>query len=132
MKVVRSTPLRTGRLHPQEFSWYSFLEAESTPGHMIPSVASKKIPSDTTGNGFRDLPISSAVIYHVSIVNVMGTRENSANHSETYSCAALYQQVDMKIETCSRYVWSTTVTGVACRPGEQMCHCQTSLDQCNV
>jgi hypothetical protein len=35
MKVVRSSPLRTGRLNPQEFSWYSFLEAESTPGHMF-------------------------------------------------------------------------------------------------
>jgi hypothetical protein len=30
-------------------SWYSFLEAESTPGHMVPSVATEKIPSDTTG-----------------------------------------------------------------------------------
>ena len=52
MKVVRSSPLRTGRLHPQEFSWYSFLEAESTPGRMVPSVASEKIPSDTTGEFF--------------------------------------------------------------------------------
>jgi hypothetical protein len=25
MKVVRSSPLRTGRLYPQEFSWYSFI-----------------------------------------------------------------------------------------------------------
>jgi hypothetical protein len=24
IKVVRSSPLRTGRLYPQEFSWYSF------------------------------------------------------------------------------------------------------------
>jgi hypothetical protein len=49
MKVVRSSPLRIGRLYPQEFSWYSFLEAESTLGHMVPSVASQKIPSDITG-----------------------------------------------------------------------------------
>jgi hypothetical protein len=42
MKVVRSSPLRTGRLHPQEFSWYSFLEAESTPGHMeLPKLPEK-------------------------------------------------------------------------------------------
>jgi hypothetical protein len=61
MKVVRSSPLRTGRLHPQEFSWYSFLEAESTPGHMVLSVASENIPSDTTGDRSRDLPTSSAV-----------------------------------------------------------------------
>jgi hypothetical protein len=60
MKVVRSSPLRTGRLYPQEFSWYSFLEAESTPGHMVPSEATEKIPSDTTGDRSRDPPTSSA------------------------------------------------------------------------
>ena len=42
MKVVRSSPLRTGRLYPQE----SFLEAESHPGHMELSDAPEKIPSD--------------------------------------------------------------------------------------
>jgi hypothetical protein len=26
---------------PQGVSWYSFLEAESTPGHMVPSVATE-------------------------------------------------------------------------------------------
>jgi hypothetical protein len=49
MKVVRSSPLRTGRLYPQEFYWYSFLEAESTPGHMLPSAASEKSPVTTLG-----------------------------------------------------------------------------------
>ena len=39
MKVVNSSPLRNGRL-------YSFLEAESTPGHMELSDAPEKIPSD--------------------------------------------------------------------------------------
>jgi hypothetical protein len=48
-------------LYSQEFSWYSFLEAESTSGHMVPSVASEKISSDTTGDRSRDLPTSSAV-----------------------------------------------------------------------
>jgi hypothetical protein len=42
-------------------SWYSFLEAESTPGHMITSVATEKIPSDTTGDRSRDPQTSSAV-----------------------------------------------------------------------
>jgi hypothetical protein len=60
-KVVRSSPLRTGRLHPQEFSRYSYLESESTPGHMVPSVAPEKIPSDTTGDRSRDPPTSSSV-----------------------------------------------------------------------
>ena len=41
----------------------SFLEAESTPGHMVLSVATEKIPSDTTGNWSRDRPTSSAVPY---------------------------------------------------------------------
>jgi hypothetical protein len=40
---------------------YSFLEAESTPGRMVSSVATEKIPSDTTGNRSRDRPTSSAV-----------------------------------------------------------------------
>jgi hypothetical protein len=46
---------------PPGLSWYSFLEAESTPGHMVPSVATEKIPSDTTGDPSRDPPTSSAV-----------------------------------------------------------------------
>jgi hypothetical protein len=61
MKVVKSTPLRTGRLYPQEFSWYSFLEAESTAGHIIPSVAMEEILSDTNGDRSRDPPTASAV-----------------------------------------------------------------------
>jgi hypothetical protein len=44
-----------------EVSWYSFLEAESTRGNMVPSVASEIIPSDTTGNRSRDPQTSSAV-----------------------------------------------------------------------
>jgi hypothetical protein len=49
MKVVRSSPLRTGRLHPQEFPWYSFLEAESNPGHMVPLQLRKKSPATPLG-----------------------------------------------------------------------------------
>jgi hypothetical protein len=42
-KGGRSSASRTGRLHPQGNLWYSFLEAESTPGHMVPLVATEKI-----------------------------------------------------------------------------------------
>jgi hypothetical protein len=35
MKVVRSSPLSTGRLYPQEFSRYSFLEAEELRKYFI-------------------------------------------------------------------------------------------------
>jgi hypothetical protein len=48
-------------LTPGNFLVLIFLEAESTPGHMVPSVASVKIASDTTGDRSRDPPSSSAV-----------------------------------------------------------------------
>jgi len=41
-RVVVSSALRTGRLYPRRNPWYSFLEAVSTPGHMILSVATEK------------------------------------------------------------------------------------------
>jgi hypothetical protein len=37
------------------------LGAESTPGHMVPSVAMEKITNDTTGDRSRDPPTGSAV-----------------------------------------------------------------------
>jgi len=58
----RSSALGTGRLYPRRNPWYSLLGAESTPGHMVPSVAMGKIPSDTTGNRTRDRPTSSVVL----------------------------------------------------------------------
>ena len=57
----RSLALGTGSLYPRRNPWYSFLEAESTPGHMVLSVATEKIPIDTTGNRSRGRPTSSAV-----------------------------------------------------------------------
>ena len=41
MKVVRSSPLRTGRLYPQEYPGTHFLEAQSTPGHTEMSAATE-------------------------------------------------------------------------------------------
>ena len=43
-KGGRSSALRTGSLYPRRNHWYSFLEAESTLGHMVPSVATEKNP----------------------------------------------------------------------------------------
>ena len=61
-KGGRSSAIRTGRLYPRRNPWYSLSEAESTPGQMVPSGgATEKIPSDTTGNRYRDRPTSSAV-----------------------------------------------------------------------
>jgi hypothetical protein len=59
-RVVGRQPYASGRLYHRRNSWYSFLEAESTTGHVVPSVATEKIPSDTTGNRSRDRPTSSA------------------------------------------------------------------------
>ena len=50
-KGGRSSALLTGRLHPRINPWYSFLEAESTEGHTVLSVATEKITKDNTGNG---------------------------------------------------------------------------------
>ena len=50
MSVVGFQPYTPATFTPKRNPWYSFLEAESTPGHMVPSVTTEKIPSDTTGN----------------------------------------------------------------------------------
>jgi hypothetical protein len=42
----RSSAVRTGRLYSRRNPWYSFSEAESTSGHMVPSVSTGKIPSE--------------------------------------------------------------------------------------
>jgi hypothetical protein len=50
MKVVRSSPLRTGRPPSSPgSSWYSVLEAESTPGHMELSKFPEKSPVKAPG-----------------------------------------------------------------------------------
>jgi hypothetical protein len=44
-RVVGRQPHAPAAFTPRGNPWYSFLEAESTPGHMVPSVATeKKIP----------------------------------------------------------------------------------------
>jgi hypothetical protein len=51
--------LRTGRLYPQKYSWYSFLlEAESTPA---PYCGRKDYVNDTFGNRTHDLRAFSAM-----------------------------------------------------------------------
>jgi hypothetical protein len=47
MKVVGRQPYAPAAFTPRRSPWYSFLEAESTPGHMFPSVATEMIPSVT-------------------------------------------------------------------------------------
>ena len=60
-RVVGRQPYAPAAFTPRRNPWYSFLEAESTPGHMVLSVATEKISSDTTGKRSRDRPTSSAV-----------------------------------------------------------------------
>jgi hypothetical protein len=60
-RMVGRQPYVPAAFTPRRNPWYSFLEAESTPEHMVPSVTTEKIPSDTTGNRPRGHPTSSAV-----------------------------------------------------------------------
>ena len=60
-RVVGRQPYALATITPRRNPRYSILEAESTPGHMVPLVATEKIPSDTTGNRSWDRPTSSAV-----------------------------------------------------------------------
>jgi hypothetical protein len=46
-RLVGRQPHAPAAFTPRRGHWYSFLEAESTPGHVVPSVATKKIPSVT-------------------------------------------------------------------------------------
>ena len=48
----RLSALRTGRLYPQEYSWYSFsLWAESTPGAMVWSEGNMSLKNPVTPPG---------------------------------------------------------------------------------
>jgi len=61
-RVAVCQPNVPAGLYPRRNPWYSFSEAESTSGPMVPSVgATEKIPNDTTGNRSRYRPTSSAV-----------------------------------------------------------------------
>jgi hypothetical protein len=44
-RVVGHQPNAPAAFTPRGNPWYSFLEAELTPGHLVPSVATEKIPS---------------------------------------------------------------------------------------
>ena len=48
-KVGRSSAIRTGHLYPRRNPWYTFSEAESTPGHMVPSEPREKSPPTPLG-----------------------------------------------------------------------------------
>jgi hypothetical protein len=60
-KVVGREPYAPASFAPEEIPGTHFLEVGSTPGHMVLSVTTEKILSDTTGNRSRDRPTSSAV-----------------------------------------------------------------------
>ena len=60
-RVVGRQPYAPAAFTPGEIPGSYFLEAESTPGHMVLSVTTEKITNDTTGNQSRDRPTSSAL-----------------------------------------------------------------------
>ena len=60
VKVVRSSPLLTGRLYLQEYPGTHF-QRLSRPRGTVQSVATEKFSSDISGDRSRDPPTSSAV-----------------------------------------------------------------------
>jgi len=68
MKVVIFSALRTCRLSPRKYFWYSFLlETESTPGPQFAGrIVSMKNSHDTIENRITDLPACSAVPQHTA------------------------------------------------------------------
>jgi hypothetical protein len=60
-RVVGRQPYAPAAFTPGEIPGTHFLEADSTQGHMVLSVATGKIRSDTTGKRSRDRPNSGAV-----------------------------------------------------------------------
>jgi hypothetical protein len=68
----RSSAFCTGRLYHRRNPWYSFSEAESTPGHMVPSGgATEKIHTDTTGNWSWDRSALITVLPETSLVETL-------------------------------------------------------------
>ena len=59
--VTFGTTRVVGQPYPRRNPWYSFSEAESTPGHMVLSGVPRKKSPVTTGNRSRGRPTSSAV-----------------------------------------------------------------------
>jgi hypothetical protein len=58
--VVGRQPHAPAAFTPRGIPWYSILKAESTPGHMVPSVATEKIPS-VTPPGIDPVTVRSAL-----------------------------------------------------------------------
>jgi hypothetical protein len=85
--VVRSSALRTGRLYSQEFSWYSFLEAESSPGHMVPSVASENSPVTPLGiDPETSRLVAQCLNHYATPVPVLHVSTETFDTVDTVSC----------------------------------------------
>jgi hypothetical protein len=65
MKLVRLSALRTGRLYPRRYFWYSFLYRLSRPhgNSAAGRLKSIKYPNDAIGNRTRDLTFQLVTQY---------------------------------------------------------------------
>jgi hypothetical protein len=85
MKLVRSSRLRTGRLYPQEFHG-----TESTLEHMVPSVASEKIPSDTSGIDPETFQLAAQCLNHYATPGpFLESIDEKKNNAKTKCCPLL-------------------------------------------
>ena len=65
--------IRTGRLYPRRNPWYSFSEAESTPGHMVPSggATEKKSPVTPPGIDPGTVRLAAQCLNHYATPNTL-------------------------------------------------------------
>jgi hypothetical protein len=74
--------------------WYSFLEAESTPRHMVPSGDKEQIPSDNTRNRSRDFPTGSTMPYPLRhprpeiLLMLLKILDNDKNYHDNWSVSS--------------------------------------------
>jgi hypothetical protein len=72
-------------------SWYSFLEAESTPGHMVSLVATKKFPATRMGSDPETLRLVVQCLNHYATPGPIYSCKDtlisqSTNICVTHSC----------------------------------------------
>jgi hypothetical protein len=111
-KGGRLSASRTGRLYPRRNSWYSFLEAESTPGHMVLSVAPRKIPA-TDATGIRSRDHSTSSTHHCATPGTSGHQGNTEiDLEETYSDTVDRIHVSQDQWQWTAFMWVTMNDGL--------------------
>jgi hypothetical protein len=109
-RVVRRQPHAPAALTPRGNPWYSFLEAESTPGHMVPSVATEKIPSVTPlGIDPGTVRLVAQCLNHYVTPDRLGTTGTHVYSREQLRPCSI-RSVDLSV-TSNRYISVRNILG---------------------